>query len=135
MSLDSRVVMSLSAAFLGVLGLALTFAPHEVLTALGVDAADAMPLLLQLTGASLVGWALVNWTARGVIVGGIYARPLSLGNFLHFFVGACALGKFVFAGTSTPVLLGLLAGYAGFAVAFGALMFGAPPASNVGTGR
>jgi hypothetical protein len=41
-------------------------------------------MLVQMMGALYLGFAILNWTARGVLIGGIYARPVALGNFLHF---------------------------------------------------
>ena len=39
----------------------------------------------------------MNWMAKTVLIGGIYARPLAIGNFTHFLVGALALLKYAFS--------------------------------------
>jgi hypothetical protein len=80
--------------------------------------------VLQLTGAVYLGFALTNWTARGVRIGGIYARPLSLGNCLHFVAGSCALLKYALASSPHPILIFVLAGYIVLAVGFSYLVFG-----------
>ena len=116
--------MASSAAFLAALGLVLTFAPHEMLVAMGVSASGPAAVLLQMAGASLVGWALLNWTARGLVIGGIYSRPLTLGNLVHFASGSLAIGKAAVGAGFPPLLLVPLAGYAVLACCFGYLVFG-----------
>ena len=116
--------MVASSAFLAVLGLALTFAPGELLVMLGAPASAPVTVVLQLAGASYLGLALINWTARGLIIGGIYARPLSLGNLVHFLSGSMALLKYLLSAGIQPLLLPVLVGYALLALAFGYLLFG-----------
>lgn len=116
--------MMASALVLGVAGLAASFAPAELLTAWGAPASEPAVLMVQLMGALYLSFALLNWTAKGVMIGGIYARPVSLGNFLHFTMGALALGKQELARPlGLPVVVALVV-YAVFAVLFGALVFG-----------
>ncbi|MFT5791804.1 MAG: hypothetical protein ACI9LI_001144, partial [Saprospiraceae bacterium] len=38
---------------------------------------------------------ILNWMAKGSIIGGIYNRPIVIGNLMHFGVGAIALIKIV----------------------------------------
>jgi hypothetical protein len=116
--------MAFSSAFLALLGLALSFAPDEVLVRLGVPVTAPLPVLLQLAGASYLGFAFTNWTARGSIIGGIYARPLSLGNFVHFLSGSLALLKYVFVAGLQPLLAAVLVGYTLLALGFAYLVFG-----------
>jgi hypothetical protein len=40
-------------------------------------------------------FALMNWTAKDSASGGIYARPVSLGNFAHFFSGTLIPAKYM----------------------------------------
>ena len=112
--------MSLSAVFMLICGLLLQFFPHEVLGYFGASAAGIVPLLLQLAGALYIGFALMDWMAKGVLIGGIYARPLAIGNFAHFLVGALALAKYALGAASGAASVWVLAGiYAVFAIAFG----------------
>ena len=76
--------MSTSAVFLAVLGLATSYMPDKVLGIHGTVPDMPTMLLIQMAGALYLGFAILNWTARGVLIGGIYARPVALGNFLHF---------------------------------------------------
>jgi hypothetical protein len=121
---NTRLIMVASSLFLGAAGIAASFAPAELLGALGAPRVDPMPVLVQLLGALYLGFAITNWTAKDSMIGGIFARPLSLGNFLHFAVGALALVKYAGArGAHGPMLL-VLVGYGLLACAFGYLVFG-----------
>lgn len=122
--MNSRILMATSALFLAGAGLVASFAPQEMLAFLGSSATGPMPVLVQLLGALYFSFALLNWTAKDNIIGGIYSRPISIGNLAHFLMGALALGKSQSAGLGNKVTLGLLIIYALFAVLFGLLVFG-----------
>lgn len=114
--------MAVSAGVLGLAGVSLLFVPELALGSLGWTAA---PIVAQLLGALYAAWALANWTAKDSPLGGIYGRPLSLGNFGHFFVGALSLLRSGLA-AGAPLALWVAGGlYAGLALAFGWLVFGA----------
>jgi hypothetical protein len=121
---NTKLLMMASAVALGLAGLAATFAPAELLTAWGTPATEQTVLLVQLLGALYFSFALLNWSAKGVMIGGIYARPVSLGNFLHFTMGALALGKQQLSHPLGLPLLVALVVYAAFAILFGVLVFG-----------
>ena len=116
--------MAASSLFLGIAGLCASFAPQELLAFFGASATGPAPILMQLMGALYFAFALVNWTAKDNIIGGIYSRPVSLGNLAHFVIGALALAKGQSSGTGNRITLVLLAVYAIFAVLFGWLVFG-----------
>ena len=42
-----------------------------------------------------MGFGILNWMAKGTLIGGIYNRPIAIGNLMHFGVGAIALVKVV----------------------------------------
>lgn len=109
---------------LGAAGLAATFAPGELLSAMGAPSGPPLLLVVQLIGALYFGFAFANWTAKGSIIGGIYARPLTLGNCSHFVIGALALVKFIFAHGPNVVLVIAAIVYVVFAGCFGYLIFG-----------
>jgi hypothetical protein len=121
--MNTKLLMTASALVLGLAGLAASFAPAELLTAWGAPATEQTALLVQLLGALYFSFALLNWTARGAIIGGIYARPVSIGNFLHFTMGALAIAKHDLSQHGLPAVMALVV-YATFAVLFGALVFG-----------
>lgn len=111
---------------MGVCGVLLQFIPHEILSYFGADSSGINPLFVQITGALYLGFAMMNWMAKTVLIGGIYARPLAMGNFVHFTVGALALLKYAFAASSLPVVWVLALAYSLFAILFGVVFFTHP---------
>ena len=130
--MNTKLLMTASAAVLGLAGIAATFAPAELLAAWGSPATDQTVILVQILGALYFSFALLNWSAKGVMIGGIYARPVSLGNFLHFMMGALALGKQELSHDLGRPAVAALVVYAVFAVLFGALVFGRAKAPQAG---
>ncbi len=122
--MNTKILMVASTVFLGLAGIAASFAPDEVLRALGSPTSEPLPLLVQLLGATYFGFAIANWTAKANMIGGIYARPLSLGNAAHFFIGALALAKQQSAHGPDTRLMVLAIAYAVFAACFVWLVFG-----------
>lgn len=119
--MNTRLVMLASAVFMGALGLAATFAPQEIAARL-----HATPLAIQLLGALYLGFAMQNWMAKESLIGGIYGRPIAIGNLVHFVVAALALVKIALRLPSDRVVLGLTIAYAVFAIAFGMMLFRSP---------
>lgn len=107
-----------SALIMAVCGVILEFLPHEVLTFYGASSDNITAVLLQIAGALFLGFAVLNWMAKAVLIGGIYARPLAMGNFLHFIVGALALLKFAFTAANHWTVWAATVIYAIFAVLF-----------------
>lgn len=85
--------MIASALFMAAIGLSLTFAPEEILHRLDSDATSWGTTMAQVCGALYCGFALMNWMAKGVLLGGIYGRPIVIGNLVHFTMGALLLAK------------------------------------------
>ena len=69
--------MSGSAMLLLVLGLTALFFPELAAEELGFGA--SVPV--QFFGGALLGFAALNWMGRSAILGGIYGRPIVVGNF------------------------------------------------------
>lgn len=118
----TNVLMISSAIFLAILGLATSFAPDKVLGLHGTVPDGPTLLLIEMMGALYLGFALLNYTARNVIIGGIYARPLALGNFLHFAMVTVMLAReaidhMVIQLASSSFVFGV------FAVWFGLVLF------------
>ena len=63
--------------------------------------------------------------ARGVLIGGIYARPVAVGNFLHFLMVAITLIKAAYAFGAVPLMLSA-AVFSVFAIGFGLVTFRSP---------
>lgn len=123
--MNTKILMMSSALTMAAAGVLLEFLPHEVLSYFGASPAGVAPLFLQLTGALYLGFAMMNWMAKTVLIGGIYARPLAIGNFVHFLVGALAFLKHAFSGGS-PAVWALAAVYALFAALFGYVFYTHP---------
>jgi hypothetical protein len=87
------VLRTASALVSGVVGVALTFAPQEVLAAAGADPQPPLVVLAQFGGAMSLAWAILDWMSRGQRLGGIYNRPLAQANMLHFLMASLALVK------------------------------------------
>ena len=123
----TSALMSSSALFMGILGIAASFMPQEILTHLGTMPNASAALLVQTVGALYLGFAILNWMARNVIIGGIYARPVALGNFLHFAMVSLTTGKAIATvAVGSRVLLAVCCVYMAFAVWFGLVLFTHP---------
>ncbi|MBC3539187.1 hypothetical protein ACFSC6_07505 [Rufibacter sediminis] len=129
--MNTRIIMSASALVMAALGLIASFLPQEVLQYLGTDPTGMAPVLVQILGALYLGFAILNWMAKGVLIGGIYARPLAMGNMLHFFAGAMALLKGLQAGQQNSIIWALALVYGLMAVLFGLIAFRHPLAAKV----
>lgn len=109
-----------SCIFLGALGITFTFIPDEIILSLSVTPNPISTLSLQLLGALYLGFAMLNWMAKGSLIGGIYNRPIAIGNFMHFAVGALALIKIITKiHTHSEIVILLTSVYSIFAILFG----------------
>jgi hypothetical protein len=126
LDMHTKLLMQASAFAMLLVGLGLTFAPRELLLRVGGGYPPVMVLLLQATGALYLGFAVLNWMAKDNLIGGIYSKPVGLGNFLHFFMVAMALVKALSAGSPQPGMIGAALVYIVFAVWFGLVVFGSP---------
>lgn len=125
--MTTKLLMTVSSVFMGLIGIALSFMPSEVLEILGQVPNEILTLTLQLTGALYFGFAMTNWMAKAVLIGGIYSRPLSIGNFSHFFIGGLTLVKVLLNGnTSSTYIFTLAIIYVLFAILFGYVLFRHP---------
>jgi hypothetical protein len=124
MPMNTKIVMTLCAVMLGVIGIVCSFLPQELATYLHWPATN--PILLQLLGAMYFSFAMINWTAKGNILGGIYGKPIALGNFTHFVIGALALSKMFMNHTPTLLWVIITVVYSIFAIIFGYILFTHP---------
>lgn len=121
--MNTKTVMTSCAAILMIAGIALSFLPQEAASAFfpGTD-----PLLLQIVGALYFASGMTNWTARESLIGGIYGRPVLIGNLTHFVIGALTFVKYISSGGSAPLLLAAAVVYTSFAMQFSVLFFRQP---------
>lgn len=124
--MNTKLLMTSSAVSLAMIGLACSFIPNEILAYFGVVDLAIFPLILQILGALYLGFALLNWTAKANLIGGIYSKPVAIGNFMHYMVGSLALFKFFIAHTDLNLILIPTVIYTIFALLFGKVTFGNP---------
>jgi hypothetical protein len=124
--MTNRLLMTVSAVLMGISGIVLSFMPQET-SVFFSDRPDAgvYVIVFQLMGALYFAFAMINWTARANLIGGIYGRPIAIGNLTHFVIGALALGKYYYV-LSDPIILTAATVYAVFAIAFTKVFFTHP---------
>lgn len=122
----TTVLMVASALFLAACGVGASFLPAELLQALQAPVSLGTVVLVQLGGAALLGFAMLNWMSRSSVLGGIYGRPLVVANLLHFGAGGIGTVKLLMADKALSPLWPVGIGYAVFGVAFAALMLWRP---------
>jgi hypothetical protein len=128
--MNTKLLMMASALLMAVCGAALLFVPHEILNYFETPSAGIEVLFVQLTGALFFGFAMMNQMAKTVLIGGIYARPLAIGNFTHFLIGALGLLKFAFAAQNSYTVWTFAIIYTIFAILFGIVLFTHPLKTN-----
>ena len=120
--------MIVSALLLGLTGIILSFFPQEVSHYLNLNEANS--IFFQILGSLYFGFAMLNWTANGTLLGGIYGRPVVIGNFTHFTIGSLALIKWILFYNYYIYIWGFTILYFIFAVLFGIVMFTNPRLKN-----
>jgi Na+/proline symporter len=85
--MNSRSIMVASAIVYLANSILFLFASDIVSVFFGLAPNHETQIALQLFGALLLGMGLMNWNARGLVLGGIYGRALVFGNFAHTFSG------------------------------------------------
>lgn len=125
--MNTKLIMTVAAVFLAAMGFALSFAADEIIKVLGGTPTETQMLCLQLLGAMYYAFALLNWMAKGAIIGGIYNRPVAIGNFTHFVMGSIVLTRAVLINDTMPASIAVLAGlYVVLAVLFAFITFRHP---------
>src|SRR6476620_7725450 len=102
MILNTRVIMTVSAIFLALMGIILSFMPNEVAEFIGLQSSKTIQLILQIAGAQYFAMALLNWMKRTSVIGGIYNRPVAIANYAHYFIGTMALAKGIMGSSALP---------------------------------
>lgn len=127
----TKLVMILSAVFLAAAGISLTFLPAEIGALTGITPDKTFTVILQLLGALYFSFAMLNWMAKGTLIGGIYGKPVSVANLTHFVIGALALIKLLLNTHDLHYAIWILAGiYTIFAVLFGVIFSKNPVADS-----
>jgi len=106
-----------------VLGIAASFFSREILARFGSAPEGINYLLIKMSGALYLGFAGLNWMGRANLIGGIYSRPVAVGNFFHFTIIAITLLKWLIVQQASVVLITGAGIYTIFAVCFGYILF------------
>ncbi|GMN11382.1 hypothetical protein MTsPCn9_10110 [Croceitalea sp. MTPC9] len=119
--MNTKALMICSALFLITVGLGLTFIPQEIAKYLEFNQSQAIFLTLQIQGSLYLGFGILNWMTKNNLIGGIYSRPLVIGNLMHFMVSSIALIKVVgkFNSSESSIFLVVSIVYFVFALLFG----------------
>ena len=123
--MNTKLIMMASAVFLGLIGIGLTFFPREIANLSGISSTKQFQLVLQIMGALYFSFAMLNWMAKGAIIGGIYNKPIAMANFTHFFIVTLALIKAMVGGPLNDIVW-MAVFYLIFTVWFGAIVFRHP---------
>lgn len=121
--MPGRLILSLSAIVLGLAGAAAMFAPDELGGLLGEPRSPALSLAIQLAASGLIGFACLDWMSRGSRIGGIYGRPVAIGNLALCTTAALALGKTAADAHDPVAIIALASVFGALALAFAWLAF------------
>lgn len=117
--MKTKLLMTSSALFCGIIGILLLFLPNEIAEYLNVEPTIITILFLKILSALYLGFGILNWMAKGTLIGGIYNRPIAIGNLMHFGVGAIALVKVISnIQTHSEIIIFLTVFYVIFALLF-----------------
>lgn len=117
--MNTKILMTISAIFLALIGILLTFLPNEIAEYFNVESNGITLLFLKILSALYLGFAILNWMAKESLIGGIYNKPIAIGNLMHFGIGAIALIKIIPGiQTHSEIIISLTAIYLIFAILF-----------------
>lgn len=109
--MNTKLIMTVTAILFAAIGITLTFAPDYVMTLMGIAPNKGIELILQLLGGAYYGFAMLNWMAKGAIIGGIYNKPIAIANFVQFLIAGMALTRASFSNNGLPKIVGVLGGF------------------------
>ena len=126
--MNTKTLMIISAVFLAINGFLFTFFPNEIaVLLLGINSDNYIfILILQILGALYLGFSILNWMSKTSLIGGIYNKPLLIGNLLHFFTASMALIKLTPAFYDHQLIFSYTIIYSLFTLSFGYVFFTNP---------
>lgn len=128
--MKTKWLMEASALLMALAGLAASFLPQELLGYAGLPADAVAQVAVQIAGALYLGFAMLNWMARANLIGGIYSRPVAVGNFSHFAIAAIALVKAAMAAQGQLAIVAAAVVYGVLALLFARVVFFHPAGDN-----
>lgn len=124
--MNTKFLMMASAITMGFVGALFTFMSEEIIVYAGSASTDLNILFLQLLGALYLAFAILNWMAKANLIGGIYSKPVAMGNFAHFFIAGITIVKSAFVNQAVMELWVGAIIYSIFAIMFAIVAFGNP---------
>ena len=118
--------MNTSAYLLLAHGIVLLFAPELLFKLFNLHNSPEGSVTGQLLGAALIAFGLMNWTGRGLVLGGLYGRALVYGNFAFSFISLLVGIRACLNGFSNVYLWIEVVLCSAFAIVFGFLLFRGP---------
>ena len=123
----TKTLMTISAIFLAVNGFGFSFFPNEISVLLTNDDNHFFILILQILGALYLGFSYINWMSKNSLIGGIYNKPILIGNTLHFLTASMAMIKLVFKfENNLQLIIPYTMIYCLFSLVFGYVFFSNP---------
>lgn len=118
--MNTKVIITVSAFFLGIIGLFFLFAPDETINLLNIKIDQSY--VIQLMGSSFIALGIIDWMAKSIVLGGIYGRAIIVGNLSNYLTGSFVL----IDNASEVISLIVLSVYIIFTLLFGILLFSDP---------
>lgn len=113
------------------MGLLTSFLPQEVLKINDLPTSPTNVLLLQILSAFYIGLAMINYLSKDAAIGGIYNRPILMGNIAYHGIASIALVKFAFRQDMfSTTLITLTIVYCALSLGFLKLFFVGPNKHN-----
>lgn len=123
----TKTLMTISAIFLAVNGFGFSFFPNEISVLLTKNDNQFFTLILQVLGAFYLGFSYINWMSKNSLIGGIYNKPLLIGNTIHFLTASMAMIKLVFKlENNLQLIVPFTIIYCLFTLFFGYVFFSSP---------
>lgn len=122
-----KTIMTASSLTLGIFGVMLSFAPNYLWYSQNIKVTVTALVITQILGALYFSFAILNWLAKGSMLGGIYNRPIILANFTHYIMGCLSLlkGPLLNSDGSYQIYLLVLL-YSTFSISFGFMLITNP---------
>ncbi len=124
--MNTKFLLGSCAIYLGISGLGLSFIPEEILEYFNHNSNNTSILFLQILGSLYLGFGILNCMTKNNLLGGIYGRPLVIGNLDHFLVSSLALLKMVEKMNLQYEIIILTIIYSSFTLCFGYIFFTNP---------
>jgi hypothetical protein len=131
--MKTKWIMITSSSMLLAHGIVLLFAPELLFKIFDLSSSLSGSATAQLFAAALIGMGVMNWTARGIVLGGIYGRALVFGNFAFFFIGLFVAIRARLDGFGNQYFWIEVVLYIAFAIAFGLMLFRGPAPQTTGS--